>query len=56
MLTGALALFLRELLVPPRTIFGRGLLLLVHTFAAKRCVARNVSRGLLAAAEQLVEE
>src|ERR671935_124347 len=54
-LRGALAFFLRHLLGAFGALRSHGLLLLVHPFALHRAVARHVARGLLPAAEQLVE-
>src|SRR5919201_1419249 len=55
MLRGALALGLRHALGALRALLGHCLLLL-HAFAAHRAVARYVSRRLLTATEQLVQE
>src|SRR5439155_1073818 len=54
-LRGALAFFLRHLLGALRALRSHGLLLLVHSLTLHRAVALHVARGLLAAAEQLVE-
>src|SRR5437870_1329064 len=56
MLGGALAFLLRQLFVPGRGVLGPTLLLLVHAFATHRCVSGEVAGGLLAAAEQLVQQ
>jgi hypothetical protein len=48
--------FLRDVLGLLRALAGHALCLLVHALALHRVVAGGVTRGLLASAEQLVEE
>src|SRR5439155_9150493 len=55
-LRGPLALLLSQLLMPCGLVLCSPFLLLVHAFATHRSVASDVACGLLAAAEQLVEQ
>src|SRR5438105_2854442 len=56
MLRRALALLLRQLFVPGRSILGPPFLLLVHALAPQRSVARHVAGSLLTPAEQFVQQ
>src|SRR6266536_1306056 len=55
LLRGALPLFLSHLLRALSALRGHGFLLLVHALALHRAVAGHTARGLLPAAQQLVE-
>jgi hypothetical protein len=56
MLRGLFARFLRAILGYRSTLLGHALLLLMMALLLEGCVAGHVSRGLLAAAKQLVQK